>query len=118
MTTQQLQENWSCYLDAYSDVPFDERWRLLRQSVTEDVVFTGPNEDGQGFDNLLAHIGDFQEKAPGAYFRSGKLLTQHGQLLSAWTLHKKDGTVIGAGHTYAQFNEQCRLTHVAGFFEV
>jgi hypothetical protein len=36
--------------------PADERERLLRQSVTDEVVFTGPNEEDKGFRKLLEHI--------------------------------------------------------------
>ena len=118
MNTEALQQLWKSYLDAYSDVPANERERLLRQSVTDDVVFTGPQENDKGFDKLVQHIGQFQKKSPGAYFESNNLLTQHGQLLSEWTLHKKDGTKIATGHTYARLNEQGRLTHLAGFFQV
>jgi hypothetical protein len=118
MNTDKLQQLWKTYLDAYSDVPADERERLLRQSVSDDVVFTGPKEEDQGFDKLVEHIGQFQKKSPGAYFVSSKLLTQHGQLLSEWTLYKKDGTKIATGHTYARLNDQGRLAHLAGFFQV
>jgi hypothetical protein len=116
MKIDALQQIWKAYRNAYGDVAADERQRLLRQSVTEDVVFTGPNEDDQGFGKLVGHIGQFQKKSPGARFESNNLLTQHGQLLSEWTLYKKDGAQIATGHTYARFNEQGRLTHLAGFF--
>ena len=116
MTIEALQQIWKAYLNAYGEVAADERERLLRQSVTDDVVFTGPNEDDQGFGKLVEHIGQVQKKSPGARFESNKLLTQHGQLLSEWTLYKKDGAKIATGHKYARFNEQGRLTHLAGFF--
>jgi hypothetical protein len=113
-----LQQLFKSYLDAYADIAADERERLLRQSVTDDVEFTGPVEDSRGFGSLVEHIGQFQKKLPGAYFKSNKLLTQHGQLLSEWTMYKKDGAEIATGHTYARFNDQSRLTHLAGFFKV
>jgi hypothetical protein len=116
MTTDSLQKIWNAYLNTYSDIAASERERLLRQSVTDDVVFTGPNEEGQGFGNLVEHIGQFQKQSPGAHFESNELLIQHGQLLSEWTLYKKDGAKIATGHTYARFNAQGRLTHLAGFF--
>ena len=118
INTDTIQQLWKSYLDAYSDIREEERKRLLEQSVTYDVVFTGPQENDQGFDKLVEHIGQFQKKSPGAYFKNNKLLTQHGQLLSEWTLHKKDGTKIASGHTYARLNDQGRLAHLAGFFQV
>jgi hypothetical protein len=115
MNSKELRQLFQGYLDAYGDDPPDERARLLKQSVTEDIVFTGPAESGQGIDNLLEHIGHFQQQLPGAYLRINRLSTQHGQLLAEWTLYKSGGAAIGSGHTYARFNNQSRLTHLAGF---
>jgi hypothetical protein len=56
LTIEALQQIWKAYLNAYGDVAADERERLLRQSVTDDVVFTGPNEDDRGFGKLVEHI--------------------------------------------------------------
>jgi len=117
MNTDTIHQLFKSYLEVYSAIPANERERLLGQIVTEDVVFTGPNEDGRGLGNLVEHIVEFQNKLPGAFFESKKILIQHGQLLSEWTMHKPDGTAIATGHTYARFNDQSRLTHLAGFFE-
>ena len=118
MTKDTLQQTYNSYLDAYSDVTADERERLLKQSVTHDVVFTNPTGDGQGFGTLVEHIEQFQKRSPGAYFKSNKLLAHHGQFLSEWTMYKKDGSEVTTAHTHARFNEQGRLTHLVGFFQV
>jgi hypothetical protein len=71
-----------------------------------DIVFSNPTgEEGHGFGNLVEHVSQFQKKNPGGYFKGRKLFTHHGQLLSEWTMHKKDGTELATGHTYARFNE-------------
>ena len=116
MTIDALHRLWKSYLDAYADITAAERARLLRQSVTDDVTFTSPTAEGRGFGDLVEHVGQFQKQFPGAYFRSNNLLTHHGQLLSEWTLHAKDGAALRTAHTYARLNEQGRLAHLAGFF--
>ena len=113
-----LQQLWKAYLDAYSEMATDERERLLRQSVTDDVVSTNPTGEVQGLANLMEHIRQFQQKSPGAYFNSNTLLAHHGQLLSEWTMFKKDGAKITTAHTYARLNGQGRITHLTGFFTV
>jgi hypothetical protein len=50
---------------------------------------------------------------PGAYFKSNKLLTQHGQLLSEWTICNKDGSEFLTAQSYAR-----RLTHLVDFWQV
>jgi hypothetical protein len=116
ITLETLQQIWKTYQDAWADIAVDERERLLRQSVTDDVIFTAPPYEGQGLGDLVKHMEQFQEQVPGAHFKSNKLLTQHGQLLSEWTMYNKDGSVSLTSYSYARFNEQGRLTHLAGFW--
>ncbi len=118
MTEDTLQQLWKNYQDAWADIGLAERERLLRASVTEDVVFTSPNAEGQGFANLVTHIGDFQKQFPGAYFRSNRLLEQHDQLFSEWTMFNQDGSEFLTAHSYARFNDQGRLNHLAGFWKL
>ncbi len=116
MNNEILQQTYNFYLDAFSDIAADKRERLLRQSVTDDVVFTNPKGGGQGFVSLLEHVEQFQRQSPGASFRSNKLLAHHGQFLSEWTMYKKDGSEFATAHTYGRFNEQGLLTYLIGFF--
>ena len=118
MTLVTLQQIWKTYQDAWADIAVDERERLLRQSVTDDVIFTAPPYEGQGLGNLLEHIAQFQIQFPGARFESNKLFTHHGQLLSEWTMYNKDGSEFLTAHSYARFDEPGRLTHLAGFWKV
>jgi hypothetical protein len=116
MTKSAMEQIWKDYLDAYANVSPEERNRLLRQSVSDDVESSNPADEAKGFDNLVAHIEQFQQRLPGSYFKNNKLLVHHGQLLSEWTLYKSDDSAVTTAHTYARFNEQGRLTHLTGFF--
>ncbi len=118
MTIETIQQMWASYLSAYSDILPTERERLLRQSVADDIVFSNPTgELGHGLGNLIEHVAQFQAKLPGAHFKIKDLLTHHGQLLSEWTMQKKDGSELVSGHTFARFNEQGQLTLTAGFWK-
>ncbi len=118
MSDETLQSIWKSYQDAWADISLAERERLLRQSLTEDITFTDPGTQGQGFHNIMEHIGNFQQQFPGAYFKNNKLLSQHGQLLSEWTMFNKDGSEFLTAHSYAHFNEAGLLTHLAGFWQL
>ena len=118
MSEEQLQRLWKTYQDAWAGIPADERERLLRASVAEEVVFTSPNANGRGLGDLFTDIANFQRQFPGAYFRGNKLIEQNGQLLSDWTMFTKDGSEFLTGHSYAQFNDAGRLTHLAGFWKL
>lgn len=118
MTEEALQQLWKSYQDAWADVSVNERERLLRASVAEEVVFTSPNANGRGLGDLVTHIADFQQQFPGAYFRGNTLIEQNGQLLSEWTMFNRDGSEFLTGHSYAQLNDAGLLTHLAGFWKL
>ena len=119
MTGELLQALWKRYQDAWADISMEERDRLLRASVTEDVIFTSPNGEGQGRANLFTHIAAFQRQFSGAYFRSHRLTAQHSQLLSEWTMFDSDGSEFLTGHSYARFDdEEGRLQYLAGFWKL
>jgi len=118
MTNKTLQQLWKTYQDAWADIAESDRERLLKRSVAEEIVYTNPLAEGQGLANLVRHVGEFQAQFPGAYFKTNKLIDQHGQLLAEWTMFNKDGSEFLTAHSYARFNEQRRLTHLAGFWQV
>ena len=117
MTEERLQQLWKNYQDAWADISVPEREHLLRASVTENVVFTSPNAHGQGFHNLVTHIGEFQTQFSGAHFHSNRLLQQNGQLLSEWTMFSREGAELLTAHSYARFSDEGLLTHLAGFWK-
>jgi hypothetical protein len=116
MTKEAVEQIWKSYLEAYGNVSSEERRRLLRDCVSDDVVSTNPGEEGQGFELLVAHVEQFQQRLPGAYFKLNKLLFHHEQVLADWTLYKGDGTELRTANTYGRFDGQGRLVQVTGFF--
>lgn len=116
MTKDAVEQTWKSYLEAYGNVSPDERKRLLRECVSDDVVSTNPGEETKGFESLVAHVEQFQQRLPGAYFKNNKLLFHHGQVLSEWTLYKSDDTPLRTANTYGRFDDQGRLNELIGFY--
>ena len=116
MQDRALQGMFEAYLDAFAATSPTEQERLLRSSVAEDVVYTNPGVEGRGLQNLLKHIGVFQERFPGRRFRLNWFRQQHGQLLSEWTQVGQDGANLVTAHSYGRLNEFGRIAHLAGFW--
>ena len=104
------------YLDAFATTLQAEQERLLRSSLTENVVYTNPGVEGSGIHNLLRHIEGFQKKFPGGCFRMNWLRQQHGQALAEWTQLNQDGSELVTGHSFARLGEDGRIAHLAGFW--
>lgn len=116
MDINTLQNTWNAYQSAWADVSLAQREQLLTDSVVEDCQFNNPTAEGHGRNNLLTHIGVFQTQFPGAYFRSNKLLAHHGQFLSEWTMFNKDGSEFLTGHSVVRYNDEGKITHLAGYW--
>ena len=116
MTKREIEPIWSSYLEAYGHVSKEDRERLLRQSVTEDIISLNPGDECQSIEALIKHIEVFQTRMAGAYFKVNNLQVHHDHLLSEWTLFRADNAAVATGHTHARFNEQGLVTELCGFF--
>jgi hypothetical protein len=116
MKKEAAEEVWNSYLEAYGEVSSEDRKRLLRESVSDDVLSTNPGDELEGIEELIAHVEKFQQRLPGSYFKLNSLKVHHEQALTEWTLYKADGTAITTAHTYGVFNDLGRLKKLIGFF--
>ena len=116
MTKNAVEQVWTSYLEAYGSLSGEDRRRLLSESVSADVVSTNPGDETHGFESLVSHVEQFQQRLPGSYFKINQLKFHHEQVLTEWTLYKADGTAVTTAHTYGVFNDQGRLKKLIGFF--
>ena len=116
ITKEAAEHLWTSYLGAYGNVSPEERRRLLRQSVSDVVVSSNPTDEVRGMDDLVAHVDQFQQRLPGAYFRSNQLFFHHNQILSEWPLYNSDAPPLRTAHTYARLDDGGRLVQLTGFF--
>lgn len=116
MTKETAEKIWNSYLVAYSPVATADRERLLRETVSNDVLAANPGEEMQGLDVLIDHVEKFQQRLPGSYFKLNSLKFHHEQALAELTLYKADDSAMGIAYTYAVFNDQGRMKKLIGFF--
>jgi hypothetical protein len=116
MNIEALEGQWNSYLAAYGPVTAEDRERLLRQSVSERVIFTNPGGQGETLLGLIAHIEDFQRKMPGMYFGTDKLFLHHGEVLAVWSMYKAENIKVATGYNFVRLDEEGRFSYMAGFF--
>ena len=116
MATQNIQQSWQGYTDAWSDVDSAQREELLQSSVSPEIDFSNPLISGHGHNELVKAMLQFQEQFPGARFELGPYIEHHDQLLSAWTLYGKDGAELLTGHNYVRADHEGKIVYTSGFF--
>ncbi len=67
-------KTYETYLSAWSKIPDEERARLLRESLSESIVFTNPLKTRRGLAEVVEHLQGFQQRSPGGSFRLNEML--------------------------------------------
>jgi|SRR5476649_1048506 len=115
--TANIQERWATYSNAWRDISSQERDRLLKASVVDDVTFTAPGTHGRGVADLISMLEEFQRTYPGAYFDTTVLIVHNSQSLATWSMFDRAGAVLLVGNSYARWGDEQRIVHLAGFWQ-
>jgi SnoaL-like domain len=115
MSTKQT--TWEKYVSSWKEVTAKGKADTLGQSVTAACVYTDPVIIARGHEELIAYMLAFHQQVPGGHFVTPYFLAHHDVSIAKWNMVSSDGTVIGDGVSYGQYNEQGMLVAMTGFFE-
>lgn len=84
-------KTYETYLSAWSEIPDEERARLLRESLSESIVFTNPIRTRRGLADVAEHLQGFQQRSPGGSFRLNEMLGWERHGIATWQLVDAQG---------------------------
>ena len=94
-----------------------EKRSLLGRSVSPRCVYTDPLTQAKGHDELVAYMLQFHRQIPGGHFVTEYFLAHHDRGIAKWTMRAADGSVLGDGISYGEYDAEGRLVAMTGFFE-
>ena len=107
----------SAYCAAWHETDEAARRKLLDESWADDGVYCDPTATVTGRDALIAHLGGFHERFPGARIDQASGVDEHdGWLRFAWTMVGADGATIMDGFDCGELAPDGRLRRIVGFF--
>ena len=106
---------YDLYLTAWSAVPDSERAQLLRQSLSDQIVFTNSIQTRRGLSDVDAHLKAFQIHIPGASFRLKNMLGWGTYALAEWQLVDAEGKPGFTGYDVLTFDEQGLISTILMF---
>lgn len=109
---------YDTYLSAWSAIPDEVRRRLLRESVTEDVVFRNPMQTRVGLDDVVKHLEGFQQRSPNGSFVSVAMLGWENNALATWQFVDAEGKRGFTGFDVLHFDDRGRITSILLFGNV
>ena len=60
---------------------------------------------------------DFHRQIPGGHFVTEQFIAHHGRSIARWRMVAGDGTTLGDGMSYGEYDGDGRLLTMTGFFE-
>jgi hypothetical protein len=111
------QATWERYVSAWKQVTAKAKTDAIMQSVISACVYTDPVTIARGHEELVAYMLAFHQQVQGGHFVTTYFLAHHDVSIAKWNMVSGDGTVIGDGVSYGQYNAQGMLVAMTGFFE-
>ena len=114
---KQHQETWEIYTSAWKAIKEEDKRALFDKSLATNCIYRDPLIVADGWEALLSYMLDFHKTIPGGYFVTREFKSHNNRSISEWDMRACDGTVIGVGISYAEYNRDGKLTSMTGFFD-
>ncbi len=111
-------EVYELYLAAWSPVSDAERARMLRESLSEQIVFSNPMQTRHGLSDVAEHLRGFQVRSPGDSFRMNNMLGWGEYALAEWQWVHAKGDAGFSGYDVLTFDEQGLIATILLFGNV
>ncbi len=112
-----LREVWERYVGSWKVASAAEKRAIFSTCLAADCVYTDPLTQAKGWDELTAYMAAFHAQLPGGHFVTQEFFAHHGRSAARWKMVGGDGTALGEGISYAEYDAQNRLVTMTGFFE-
>lgn len=113
-----LEQIWEIYTASWSETDASQRLRMFEECLSAQCTYTDPLAQVSGYASLSQYMSDFQKSMPGARFVTTMFKSHHMRSLANWDMQAASGKVLSHGVSFAMYNEQGRLLHMTGFFDL
>lgn len=107
----------NAYAGTWGPIDNDERTATFQRVLHEDFVYSDPNIETVGYDDLAAYMNGFQIQVPGGGFTNRHIAKHHDVLLLQWDMTGPDGSVVSPGASFGRIHPDGRLASMTGFYE-
>ncbi len=117
MTSATYKLSLDTYEASWSATDPAKRLDLFMQSLSPECVYTDPNTQLKGYEQLAGYMSELQRQVPGVRFVTTEFKTHHDRSLTHWQMEDGSGKVIGVGASLFVHASDGRLTQMTGFFD-
>ena len=108
---------WETYTSAWKVETVEQKLEIFKHCLAQDAIYTDPLAQTHGWDELTAYMLEFHQQIAGGYFETNYFLAHHDKSIAKWDMKAANGTIIGEGISYGQYNANGKLVAMTGFYE-
>jgi len=108
---------WERYVESWRAESAAEKRRLFAQALSPACVYRDPLTEARGYDALLDYMLAFHGQVPGGYFVTESFMAHHDRSIAKWRMVDAQGTKLGEGSSFGEYDAGGLLIAMTGFFE-
>lgn len=113
----QHQDQWEIYTAAWKVNTEVEKRALFEKCLTTDCVYRDPMMVVEGRDALASYMLELHKMIPGGHFVTRQFKSHNDRSIAEWNMCAGDGSIVGVGISYGEYNVEGQLTSMTGFFD-
>ncbi|MEM7158661.1 MAG: nuclear transport factor 2 family protein [Myxococcota bacterium] len=112
-----LKTTWDRYVATWKVESVSDTRALFEGILDPDCRYTDPLGATRGWDDLISYMTEFHRQMPGSHFVTTRFLSHNNRSVAAWNMVGRDGSVLGDGISYGEYNDAGQLVTMTGFYE-
>jgi SnoaL-like protein len=113
-----LSRVWERYVGSWGVRDAAKKQAIFATCLASACIYADPLTTAHGWDELAQYMLDLERQIPGAHFVTDQFFAHHRRSVARWRMLNGAGTTLGEGISYAEYDDQDRLTCMTGFFDV
>ncbi len=111
------ESTWECYTSSWRAKTAAEKRSLYERCLDPACRYTDPLISTKGWDELAAYMLAFHEQVPGGHFETTWFVAHNRKSGARWNMLGGDGTLLGNGVSFGEYDEAGKLVAMTGFYE-
>jgi SnoaL-like domain len=109
-------EIWQSYTEAWKAESVEEKRALFETCLAPACAYTDPTVALKGWDALTEYMVALHQQIPGGHFVVDEFIAHHRCSVARWRMLAGDGTKMGDGISYGEYDESGMLVAMTGFW--
>ena len=115
---EQFRNIWETSVSAWkADTELDKQ-TIFKKCLSKDCIYRDPIVVAKGWPELVSYMLEFHKMTPGGHFVTREFKSHNNRSIAEWDMCTGDGTIVGNGISYGEYNKTGQLISMTGFFDL